>query len=328
MINEKLKLHRAIFSKNAKLLAQRDGFGEGIFDLGKENPKVVALCADLKDSVRLTKFAENFPDRYIEMGIAEQNMAGVAAGLSHEGKIPYMCSHAIFNPARNWDQIRVSICISNSNVKIIGSHCGFSNGKDGAVAESLEDIALMRVLPNLTVVHPIDFIQTKKSVKEIANIKGPVYLRFSKTKTPQITTDKTPFKVGKAYVLSEGDDLTIISAGPIIHEVLLAARNLKSKHKINCEVIASPTIKPLDEETLLKSIKKTKKVVTIEEHQVIGGLGSVISELTSSKLPVPVLRIGVEDTFGESGSYNELKDKYGLSSHHIENKVINFLKKT
>lgn len=328
MLNSKLKLNQNLFTKDVELKSSRDGFGEGIVEAAQRNDNIVVLAADLANSVKLNDFIKKFPQRFIQTGIAEQNMCSMAFGLSSNGKIPFVVSHAVFLTSRAWDQIKLSICSTNSNVKIIGSHAGFSNGPDGLSAEPLEDIALMRVLPNMVVINTIDYEQTKKATVKIAKHKGPVYLRFSKAETPKITTKETPFKVGRADVLIEGKDVSIISCGPITYDALVAAKNLKAKYKIEAEVISSPTIKPLDENTILKSVKKTSLVVTVEEHQIIGGLGGAVSELLSEKLPTKLLRIGVNDTFGESGSYEELKDKYGISSHHIEEKVLKLLKES
>ena len=327
MLNPNLKLNEEIFLKNVELKSTRSGFGDGLVEAGKKDERIVVLCNDLTESTKVDAFAKKFPNRFIEVGIAEQNMASIAAGLALSGKVPFIASHAIFVPSRNWDQIRLSICIGKANVKIAGTHAGFSNGKDGAVAESLEDIALMRVLPNMTVVNPIDYQQAKTATLLAAQHQGPIYLRFSRENTPLITTEETPFIIGKNQVLVEGNDITIISCGPIIYEVLAAVKELRGKNKITAEVISCPTIKPLDEKTILDSAKKTGKVVTVEEHQINGGLGSAVAELLSEKCPVPLTRIGVNDTFGESGSYSELKDKYGLSSHHIAERVTNFIKK-
>jgi len=325
MLNLRLKLNQDVFL-NGDIKSPRDGFGEALLELADKNKSVVAMSADLSESVKLKAFFQKYPERFIQTGIAEQNMCSIASGLAIEGKIPFVITHAIFLTSRAWDQIRLSICMTNANVKMCGSHEGFSNGPDGSSAEPLEDIAMMRVLPNLIVLNPIDYEQTKKAVLEISKHTGPVYLRFSKAELPNITTKETPFKIGKADTLVEGDDVTIISCGVITYQALEAVKNLKAKYKINAELIASPTIKPLDEYQILESIKKTGKCVTVEEHQVIGGLGGAISELLSEKLPSPLLRIGVENTFGESGDYKDLLNKYGLSSHHIEEKVINFLK--
>lgn len=325
MLNQRLKLNQDFFVDENKK-SPRDGFGEALLEIAEKDDSIIALAADLSESAKLKKFIEKFPNRFIQTGIAEQNMCSMASGLAIEGKIPFVVTHAVFLTSRAWDQIKLSICMNNANVKICGSHEGFSNGPDGASAEPLEDIAIMRVLPNLVVINPIDYEQTKKAVVEISKHTGPVYLRFSKAELPNITTKDTPFKIGKADTLVEGDKVTIISCGAITYEALLAVNNLKAKYKIDAELISSPTIKPIDEFKILESVKKTGIAVTIEEHQKIGGLGGAVAELLSEKLPSPLLRIGVEDTFGESGSYEELKNKYGLSSHHIEEKVLNFLK--
>lgn len=326
MLNPKLHLNEDVFLSDVETKSNRNGFGEGLLLSGEKNANIVALCADFTESTKVDLFANKFPDRFVQMGIAEQNMISVAAGMALSGKIPFAVSHAIFNPSRNWDQIRASVCLSKANVKIVGSHLGFSNGKDGAVAESLEDVALMRVLPEMVVLQPTDAIETKKAVLAAAEYKGPVYLRISKADTPLITTEETSFEIGKAYKFVEGKDLTLVVSGPIAFEALKAAKELKTKHNIEVEIISCPTIKPLDETTLLESIKKTGKVVTVEEHQIIGGLGSAVAELISEKYPVKLLRIGMKDCFGESGSYEELKDKYGLSSHNIVKDVIKFIK--
>lgn len=326
MLNPKLNLNQDVFLADVETKSNRQGFGEGLLLAGEKSSQVVACCTDLTDSTKVDLFAKKFPERFVQMGIAEQNMIGIAAGLAKETKIPFAVSHAIFNPARNWDQIRISVALSDLNVKVVGTHSGFSNGRDGAVAESLEDVALMRVLPRMIVIEPIDALQAKKSVQVIAEYKGPVYLRISKETTPLITTEETPFEIGKAQVLSEGKDVTIISSGPITYEALLAARDLKAKHTIEAEVISSPTIKPLDEETLLASVKKTGKAVVVQEHQIIGGLGSAVAELTGTRYPIKLAIVGVKDCFGESGGYQELKDKYGLNSHNIVNEVLKLIK--
>jgi transketolase len=325
MLNQRLKLNQDFFI-NGNKKSPRDGFGDALLEIAEKDNSIVALAADLSESVKLKKFIDKFPDRFIQAGIAEQNMCSIASGLAMEGKKPFVVTHAVFLTSRAWDQIKLSICMTNANVKICGSHEGFSNGPDGASAEPLEDIAIMRVIPNLVVINPIDYEQTRKAVLEISKHMGPVYLRFSKAELPNITTKETPFKIGKADTLVEGDKVTIISCGAITYEALMAVNNLKAKYKIDAELISSPTIKPIDEFRILESVKKTGIAVTVEEHQKIGGLGGAVAELLSEKLPSPLLRIGVEDTFGESGSYQELKDKYGLSSHHIEEKVLNFLK--
>jgi len=318
MLNNNLKLNPDVFRSDVELKSTRDGFGQGLLAVGTANEAVVALCADLTESTRTELFANKFPKRFFQTGIAEQNMVGIAAGLALSGKVPFAVSHAGFNPGRNWDQIRLSVCINKANVKVVGSHAGFSNGPDGAPDEGLEDIALMRVLPEMTVIYPIDFTQTQRAVTAAVEHKGPVYLRLSKEPLPTITTGETPFDIGKGYVLIEGKDVTIISSGPLVYEVLVAAKELRERHNIEAEVIALPTIKPLDKKVLVESLGKTKKCVTVEEHQRIGGLGSAICEFVcENNLQVLVTRLGVDDIFGESGKYHELLKKFGLDSTAI-----------
>ncbi len=316
--------NEGIFTKSVEMKSTREGFADGLLELGK-NPDIIALTADWAHSSRIEPFREKFPKQFIEMGIAEQNMAGVAAGIAMSGKIPFVVSLAIFNPGRNWEQIRLSICFSNLNVKIVGNYAGLAHCFDGGQAQALEDIALMRVLPNMTVVCPIDYIEAKKATFAISVMTGPVYLRLGREETPVITTDKTNFEIGKALVLVEGEDITFISTGSMGYEALVAAKELGDKHKIKVEVINCSTIKPLDSKTILKSVKKTGRVITIEDHQVNGGLGGAIAELLSENLPTKMFRIGVNDSFGESGKYNELKDKFGLSAHHIVSKALELM---
>lgn len=300
----------------------RDGFGEGLAEAGKLNNDIVVLTADLTDSTRSTEFEKLFPERFVEVGVAEQNMAGIAAGLALSGKIPFINSYAVFSPGRNWDQIRVSICLTNANVKIAGFHAGLSAGPDGATHQALEDIAMLRVLPNMIVLSPCDYFEAKRVAMAAANHKGPVYIRLFKEPALPITKENDPFEIGKAYVLHEGKDVTVISAGPILSEVLAAQKELKSENSVSCEVINCVTIKPLDEETILKSVKKTQKVVVVEEHQIAGGLGSAICELLSQKMPVKVKLMGMHDSFGESGKYSELLQKYGLDKKSIKNSIM------
>lgn len=301
--------------------ATRDGYGDGVADLGEKNKDIVVLCADVTESTRSDKFKKAFPERFFGVGVAEQNMAGIAAGLALSGKIPFMASYGVFNPGRNWDFIRVSICYSNANVKIIGSHQGFSVGPDGATHQALEDVALIRVLPNMVVVNPTDYNEAYKAVEEAAKHKGPVYIRLAREKTHILTTKEAPFKIGKAYVAKKGTDVTILTNGPITYETLKAANHLATQNNIKCEVVSCPTIKPLDEETILESVKKTRNVITVEEHQIAGGFGGAICELLAEKLPVPVTRIGVNNSFGESGTYEKLLTKYGLDSENIVHTV-------
>lgn len=307
-----------LFDENIKLLPTRDGFGEALVTLGDKNPEVVVLTGDLSESTRCEAFAKKFPDRFIEVGVAEQNMMGLAAGLALAGKIPFLASYAVFNPGRNWDQFRVSVAYSNANVKVVGAHAGVSVGPDGATHQALEDIAITRVLPNVIVVAPCDALETRKATLALAKHVGPAYIRFTREKTPVFTTEDAPFEIGKAHVLWEGKDATIVACGPLVYEALKAAQSLKYEVGIECEVINSATIKPLDVKTIVESAKKTKHVVTVEEHQVTGGLGGAVCEALSEHFPVPVLRVGMPDAFGESGEPKELLEKYGLSSNHIK----------
>ena len=301
----------------------RDGFGEALLELGRKSKDVVVVSADLAESTRCLEFGNKYPGRFFEVGVAEQNMAGVAAGLALEGLTPFICSFAVFSPGRNWEQIRVSICYNNVNVKIVSSHAGLNVGEDGATHQALEDIALMRVLPNMTVIAPCDFEETKKATLAAAKIKGPVYIRYGREKTPVITSKQSKFQIGKANILRQGKDVTIIACGPMVYEALVAADEL-AKQKISAEVINCHTIKPLDKATIINSAKKTKKVVTIEEHEVNGGLGSAVAEVLSQNYPVPIKILGVPDKFGESGTAQQLLNKYNLNFKGI----INAIKKT
>ncbi|HEX5429645.1 MAG TPA: transketolase C-terminal domain-containing protein [Patescibacteria group bacterium] len=321
-----VKLSDKLFKKDLEQVPIRSGFGEGMMILGKENPKVIALCCDLTDSTKLGDFAKTYPDRYVEVGVAEQNLAGLGAGFAHEGFIPFITSYATFSPGRNWDQIRVSICYSQNNVKVIGSHAGISVGPDGATHQAMEDIAITRVLPNMTVLVPCDAIEARKATIAAAKLNGPVYIRLAREKTAQFTTDATPFEIGKAYVYREGRDVTIAAAGPQVYYALQAANALK-KEKIDCEVINVASVKPLDVETLVASVKKTQAIVTAEEHQVTGGVGSAVAEALARNFPVPQEFVGMPDHFGESGEQSELIAKWGMDSKAIINAVKKVLKR-
>ncbi|KKT39522.1 MAG: hypothetical protein UW35_C0003G0037 [Candidatus Collierbacteria bacterium GW2011_GWF2_44_15] len=301
--------------ETVEMKAVRDGFGEGLLDLGKRNEKVVALCADLRESVRVEGFSKAYPDRYIEVGVAEQNMIGIAAGLALEGFIPFAASYAVFSPGRSWDQIRVSVAYTHSNVKIVGGHAGISVGPDGATHQAMEDIAMMRVLPNMIVVVPCDAEQTKKATLALADYKGPAYLRLTRSKTAMFTNRSTPFEIGKAQILRTGKQLTIVGCGPVLYSALMAAEELKEE--IDIEVINMHTIKPLDADALIRSAKKTGKVLTIEEHQVNGGLGGAVAEVLAEQAPTKMLRLGMNDAFGESGDSDELMTKYGLDKDGV-----------
>lgn len=319
-------LHLVSSLSQLDLVPTRNGFGEGLLELGKTNPKVVALCADLTESTRVHHFATAFPERFFEMGITEQTMMAAGAGFAHCGKIPFVSSYAVFNPGRNWDHFRVSVCYPKANVKVIGAHAGISVGPDGATHQALEDIAITRVLPHLTVVVPCDALQAKRATLAIASHIGPCYLRLGRDKVPTLTTDKTPFTLGKAQVFKEGKDVVIFVCGALVYQALVAAEAL-SKKKISCAVINVHTIKPLDREAITLWAKKCKAVVTAEEHQIIGGLGGAIAEVLGETYPVPLERVGVKDSFGESGTPAELMKKYGLTFAHIIKAVQKVLKR-
>lgn len=294
----------------------RKGFGRGLLEAGKQNEQVVAACADLTDSTQMSLFKEAYPERFVEIGVAEQNLVTVGSGLAAMGKVPFVSSYAAFSPGRNWEQIRTTICLNNQPVKIVGSHAGISVGPDGATHQMLEDITLMRVLPNMVVIAPGDSLEAERATLALAGDKRPAYLRLAREATPIITTSKTPFEIGKAYVYAKGDDITLVSTGTMTYHALAAAEML-FKDGIDAEVVHCPTIKPLDAMTILGSAKKTKKVVTLEEGQVNGGLGGAVAELLGEEYPVPMKRIGIRDRYGESGKPDELMEHFGLTAKHI-----------
>ncbi len=295
----------------------RKGFGRGLLEAGKLDANVVAACADLTGSTAMDMFAKEFPERFIEIGVAEQNLVTVGSGLSAMGKIPFVSSYAAFSPGRNWEQIRTTICLNERPVKIVGSHAGVSVGPDGATHQMLEDIALMRVLPHMVVIVPGDSLEAERATLALAADKvRPAYLRLAREATPVITTDKTPFEIGKAYVYREGTDVTLIATGTMTYQALVAADKL-AKDGISAEVVHVPTIKPLDSRTIITSVKKTGCVVTAEEAQVIGGFGGAIAELLAEEHPAPLKRIGMLDRFGESGEPAELLTHFGLDAKHI-----------
>jgi transketolase len=317
-MNPNVYLIKDIFKPEFK--ATRDGFGDGLVLAGEKNKNVVVLCADVSESTRTEGFKKKFLERFVEVGVAEQNMASIAAGMSFEGKIPFVSSYSVFSPGRNNEQIRTNIAYSNANVKIAGSHAGLTVGQDGATHQSLEDIGLMRMLPNMTVVVSCDAEESKKAVASAVDILGPVYLRFFRNKTPVITTINTPFKIGKAEVFKEGKDVVIFACGPSVYNSILSAIDLE-KENISVAVVNVHTIKPIDENTILKYARKTKAVISVEEHQISGGLGSAISELLAKEFPVPMEFIGVKDKFGESGKPEELIEKYEIGVESINKAV-------
>jgi len=294
----------------------RKGFADGLVEAGQANNEIVALCADLAGSTMMNLFQEAFPERFIEVGVAEQNLVTVGSGMAAMGKIPFVSSYAAFSPGRNWEQIRTTICLNDQPVKIIGSHAGLYTGPDGATHQMLEDIALMRVLPNMVVIAPGDSVEAKKATLAMAADKRPNYMRLAREATPVFTTDKTPFEIGKAYVFSPGKDVTIVATGTMTFQALQAAEMLY-KDGIDAEVIHCPTIKPLDTATLLTSVQKTQAVVTVEEGQINGGLGGAVAEFLGEHCPRPLKRIGMRDHFGESGKPEELLEHFGLTAKHI-----------
>jgi len=300
----------------------REGYGQGLLELGKENSKVVALSADLTESTCAHHFAEKYPERFFQAGVAEQNMIALASGLALEGLIPFASSFGVFLPMRCLDQIRISVCYNKANVKLVATHCGLATGEDGATHQALEDVAVLRAIPGITIVEPCDYTQALKATKAAAHWNGPVYLRLHRGKFSDLTTDKSNFEIGKINKIQSGEKLTIIGSGPILNEVLRAVEGLSFTPEIlNCH-----TLKPLDEKSIQESVRKTGKVLVVQDHQVQGGLGSAIAELLSEKHPCKVKILGMPDKFGESGKPVELWDKYGLSAEKIKKEIISLLK--
>jgi len=318
MINKAAQLSPKLFEKDIEMIPNRDGYGNGLVEAGRKDERVVALCADLTESTRTQYFKDEFPERFIEIGVAEQALATVAAGMATYGKIPFISSYASFSPGRNWEQIRTTAALNDVPVKIAGAHAGISVGPDGATHQMLEDIALMRVIPNIIVIVPCDAEEARKATVEAAFNGKPTYLRFARNNTPVMTTEKTPFKIGRSEIFWEDKDplVTIIAAGPLLYESLKAAKIL-AKSKISSVVINNHTIKPIDERTIIKYAKLTSAVVTVEEHQVNGGLGSAVAEVLVKNFPVPMEFVGMPDSFGESGQPEELMKKYGMTDKDI-----------
>lgn len=291
-----------IYGDDVRLEPTRAGYGRGLKAAAAQNEAIVGLCADLTESTQMHLFRDAFPERFIQVGIAEQNIITVASGLAHAGKIPFTSSYAAFSPGRSWEQIKTTVCLNEQPVKIIGSHAGLYTGPDGATHQMLEDIALMRVLPHMVVVVPGDSVEAEKATRAIAENGRPSYLRLAREKTPVFSTDESPFEIGQAYVLREGHDVSLVGTGTMTHKLLLVARELEYRFGVHAEVVHVPTIKPLDTTTLLASVRKTGRVVTAEEAQIVGGLGGAVAELLGAQLPTPLLRLGVEERFGESGA--------------------------
>lgn len=318
MLNPDLHLNTKIFDEDVEQKATRDGFGEALVSLGEENPNVVVLTADLSESTRTDAFEAKFPERFFEVGVAEQNMAAIAAGLGVSGKIPFISSYATFSPGKNWETIRTTIVYNNSNVKVAGHHSGIMTGPDGATHQATEDIAITRVWPNISVFVPCDSEEARKATVEAAKIKGPVYLRFTRDKTPLITTQKTPFDNGKIQVFwqTEKPEVVIFACGYMLYYALLAAKELEKKGK-NVLVANVATIKPADEKTIVELARKCGKVVTVEDHQAAGGLGGMIAEVLGRNHPTPMKFIGLQDTFAESGTPSDLIKKYKMDDKAI-----------
>ncbi|NCU28146.1 MAG: transketolase family protein [Candidatus Moranbacteria bacterium] len=330
MLNQFLKLNTKLFNEDVDKKTTRLGFGQGLLLAGSNDPNIVVLTADLKESTKVDLFAERFPERFIDVGVAEQNMASVASGMASMGKIPFIASYAIFSPGRNWEQIRTTICYNDQPVKIIGSHAGLSVGEDGGSHQALEDIAITRVIPNMVVISPCDAIETKKATMACAKTKNPTYIRLARNNTPIITTEETPFEIGKAslvFVPESGlSQIGIIATGPILYKAILAARELE-KAGIKVKVLNLSTIKPLDKQAILSLAKETKKILTVEDHQIVGGMGSAVAELLAQEYPVHIDFVGVEDKFGQSGTPEELESHYGLNTENIINKAKSLIKK-
>jgi transketolase len=330
MLNDSLHLNTKLFNDDVEQVPIRQGFGEGLLHAGVENDKIVALCADLVESTKMNIFADKFPERFVEIGVAEQNLVTVASGMAAMGKIPFVSSYAMFSPGRNWEQIRTTIAYNNRKVVIAGSHAGISVGPDGGTHQAIEDLAIMRVIPNMVVFSPCDAHQAKKATIDASKIKEPVYIRLAREKTPIITTEETPFEVGKAQIMFIPENglaqVGIIATGALVYKALIAARDLEKKG-IKVKVMNLHTIKPLDTEGIIALARETRAIVTVEEHQIAGGMGSAVAECLSANYPVPIEFIGVRDEFGQSGTPDELIEHYGMGSSHIKEAVEKILKR-
>ncbi|MDP2788499.1 MAG: transketolase C-terminal domain-containing protein [bacterium] len=330
MLNPNLKLNPKLFNSDVEEMPIRKGFGQGLLFAGEADEKVVALCADLTESTQMNLFAEKFPERFVEIGVAEQNLVTVASGMAAMGKIPFCSSYAMFSPGRNWEQIRTTIAYNDRKVVVVGSHAGISVGPDGGTHQALEDIALMRVMPNMDVISPCDAIEAKKATIALAKSKRPAYLRLAREKTPIITTEETPFELGKAEIFWIPDvgvaQVGIIATGSLLHRAILAARELESEG-IKTKVLNLSSIKPIDEDAIIKLAKETNALVTVEEHQVAGGMGSAVAEVLAKNFPTVIEFIGVKDKFGQSGTPDELLEHYGMGKDYIKDAVKKVLKR-
>jgi len=300
----------------------RDGFGQGLVEAARRNENVVAVCADLVESTRMQAFRDAFPERFIEIGVQEQLLVAMSAGLAMAGKVPFVASYAMFCPGRAWEQIRTNMCLNDTNVKVAGAHAGVSVGPDGATHQAIEDIAIMRPIPRLTIVVPCDSVQTKKATLAVAELDGPVYLRFGREKSPVVTTDETPFEIGKAQVFREGKDVAIVACGIVVYDALIAAERLAREDGLDCLVLNNHTVKPMDAPAILAAARTCGAVVTVEEHQIQGGMGSRVAEILVAEHPVPMEFVGVDDRFGQSGTPAELLAHYGMSADDIRAAVL------
>lgn len=318
MLNKNAQLNTKLFDTDVEQVPLRNGFGEGLVAAADTNEHVVGLCADLTGSTRMQAFAEKYPERFVQVGVAEQNLAAVAAGLAAAGKVPFITSYAMFSPGRNWEQIRTTAAYNNQPVKVIGSHAGVSVGPDGGTHQAVEDMAITRVIPRMEVIAPCDTHEARRATVALAQTQAPTYMRLAREKTPILTTEETAFEIGKAYELwrSEKVDVAIIGCGPLLHHALVAAQELE-KEGVGSVVLNSHTIKPLDDAAIVALAEEAGAVVSVEEHQAMGGLGSAVAELLAQKAPVPMEFIGVKDKFGQSGTPEELIAEYGLDSSAI-----------
>jgi transketolase len=330
MLNPNLKLNPKIFNADVEQVPIRKGFGQGLVLAGEQNKNVVALCADLTESTQMHLFAEKFPERFIEMGVAEQNLVTVASGMSAMGKIPFCSSYAMFSPGRNWEQVRTAISYNDRKVVIVGSHAGISVGPDGGTHQALEDMALMRIIPNMDVLSPCDAIEAKKATIELAKTKEPAYIRLAREKTPIITTEETPFEIGKAQIYWLPDvglaQVGIITTGALTYKAIMVAKELEAEG-IKTKVMNVASIKPLDKDAIVALAKETRAIVTIEEHQIAGGLGGAVAEMLSANYPTAIEFVGVHDKFGQSGKPEELIEYYGMGQGSIKEAIKKVLKR-
>ena len=313
------EMHLLDYRNGAELkqLPTRNGFGEGLIEAGNRNKNVLAICADLAESTRMEGFKKAHPAQYLEIGVAEQMLVAMAGGLASTGKVPWIASYAMFNPGRSWEQVRTIMALNETNVKIAGAHAGVSVGPDGATHQAIEDIAIMRVIPHMMVVVPCDSVQTKKATLALSETFGPAYLRFAREKSPIVTTDETPFEIGKAQTFRNGNDVAIVACGILVHNALVAADELASEG-INCRVVNNHTVKPMDAPAIEQAARECGAVVTVEEHQVHAGMGSRVAEILAESHPVPIEFVGVRDQFGQSGEPTELIEHYGMGTAAIK----------